>query len=60
MTAAQTKQVARAWFDALDRGDMNAAIACMADDIEWENLPKIPGSAISFPGSERRTAFPRS
>lgn len=43
VTATQTKQVARDWFNALDRGDMNAAVACMANDIEWENLPKIPG-----------------
>ena len=49
VTAAQTKQVAENWFGALDRGDMNAAIACMADDIEWENLPKIPGVSDIIP-----------
>jgi len=49
VTAAQTKQVAQDWFDALDRADMNAAVACMADDIEWENLPKIPGVSDIIP-----------
>jgi uncharacterized protein len=49
VTAAQTKKVAQDWFDALDRGDMNAAIDCMADDIEWENLPKIPGVSDIIP-----------
>ena len=49
MTAAQTRKVAQDWFDALDRGDMNAAVACMADDIEWENLPKIPGVSDIIP-----------
>lgn len=49
MTAAQTRQVAQNWFDALDRGDIDAAIACLADDIEWENLPKIPGVSDIIP-----------
>ena len=49
VTATQTKQVARDWFNALDRGDMNAAVACMANDIEWENLPKIPGVSDIIP-----------
>ena len=49
MTEAQTRKVAEDWFDALDRGDMNAAVACLADDIEWENLPKIPGVSDIIP-----------
>ncbi|WP_294540627.1 ankyrin repeat domain-containing protein [uncultured Rhodoblastus sp.] len=49
MTEAQTREVAQDWFDALDRGDLNAAVACLADDIEWENLPKIPGVSDIIP-----------
>lgn len=49
MSQDETRKVATAWFDALDRGDMDAAIACMAEDIEWVNLPKIPGVSDIIP-----------
>ncbi|WP_299407960.1 ankyrin repeat domain-containing protein [Acaryochloris sp. IP29b_bin.148] len=49
MSQEDTRKVATAWFDALDRGDMDTAIACMAEDIEWVNLPKIPGVSDIIP-----------
>lgn len=49
MSAAETKEVAQRWFDALDSGDMQTALSCLADDIEWVNLPKIPGVSDIIP-----------
>jgi ketosteroid isomerase-like protein len=39
----QTTNVARRWFDALTRGDIDAAIDCLADDVEWINYRIVPG-----------------
>ncbi|ELR98757.1 ankyrin repeat domain-containing protein [Gloeocapsa sp. PCC 73106] len=49
MNQEETRKVAQKWFDALDRGDLDTAISCLADDIEWVNLPKIPGVSDIIP-----------
>jgi ankyrin repeat protein len=49
MSQQETEQVARRWFDALDRADYETAMACLAEDIEWVNLPKIAGVSDIIP-----------
>ena len=49
MSDQETRQIARQWFDALDRGDIETALSCLADDVEWFNLPKIPGVSDIVP-----------
>jgi ankyrin repeat protein/ketosteroid isomerase-like protein len=49
MSDQETRQIARQWFDALDRGDIETALSCLADDVEWINLPKIPGVSDIVP-----------
>lgn len=48
-TGAQTYEVATRWFDALSRGDGAAAIACLADDVEWFNYTPVPGYNDDMP-----------
>jgi uncharacterized protein len=43
------RAVAEAWFAALDRGDVPAAVALLADDIYWENIPQVPGVSDIVP-----------
>ncbi len=49
MSQNATRNVAETWFEALDQGDMATALACLAEDIEWVNLPKIPGVSDIIP-----------
>jgi uncharacterized protein len=49
MPNLSAKDVAHRYFDALGRGDIPTAIACLADDVEWINLPKIPGVSDIVP-----------
>src|SRR5262249_42643060 len=46
---ATTERVTRAWFDALDRGDLDAAMGLLAADVEWVNLPATPGVSDIIP-----------
>ncbi|MGO9156111.1 ankyrin repeat domain-containing protein [Mycobacterium sp.] len=38
-----SEKIASQWFSALDRGDIDAAMSLLAPDVEWVNLPKVPG-----------------
>ena len=49
MSQTETQKVAQQWFEALDAADYDTAISCLADDIEWVNLPKIPGVSDVIP-----------
>ncbi|MFD0683463.1 nuclear transport factor 2 family protein [Actinomadura fibrosa] len=40
---AATEAVARRWFDALTSGNIEAALDCLAPDIEWINYTPVPG-----------------
>jgi uncharacterized protein len=49
MSQEDTKRVARAWFDALDRGDVPAAVALLDEHIEWQNLTPVKGVSDVVP-----------
>lgn len=42
-TQERTRAVARAWFDALLRGDMDAAGGLLAPDVRFINHTPVPG-----------------
>jgi uncharacterized protein len=44
-----TERVAKAWFDALDRGDVPAAVALLDEHIEWQNLSPVKGVSDVVP-----------
>ena len=39
----KTNEIARKWFNAQTSGNFEAAINCLADDIEWINYTVVPG-----------------
>jgi uncharacterized protein len=49
MSQQETRRVAKRWFGALDRGDMRTAMDCLAEDVEWVNLPRIAGVSDIIP-----------
>jgi ketosteroid isomerase-like protein len=49
LCAAETQQVVSQWFEALGRGDVDAALQCMADDVRWENIEKVDGVSDIIP-----------
>lgn len=46
---AASERIATQWFAALDRGDIHGAMALLAPDVEWVNLPKVPGVSDIIP-----------
>src|SRR5437763_532620 len=48
-TTEETRKLAQKWFNALDTADYEAAFSCLADDVEWINLPKIAGVSDIIP-----------
>ncbi len=49
MSQQDTERVARAWFAALDRGDVPAAVALLDEHIEWQNLSPVKGVSDVVP-----------
>ena len=45
----ETRAVAGRWFDALGRHDGAAALAVLADDVEWINNPAVKGLSDVIP-----------
>jgi uncharacterized protein len=50
MSEESTRAVVSRWFDALDAGDVNAAMACLADNVRWINSPAEEGKPGGIPG----------
>ena len=49
LPASETLQVVNQWFEALNRGDVDAALQCMAEDVRWENIEKVDGVSDIIP-----------
>lgn len=49
MSQAETQQVTKKWFNALDKADYATAMSCLADDIEWINLQPVKGVSDIIP-----------
>jgi ketosteroid isomerase-like protein len=45
-----TRAVVTRWFDALDRGDVDTAMACLDDNVHWVNSPAEEGKPGGIPG----------
>jgi hypothetical protein len=43
MSQEDTQRVAAAWFNALNRGDVPAAVALLDERVEWQNLSPVKG-----------------
>ena len=50
MHDATTERVVRRWFDALEAGDVDTAMDCLADDVRWINSPGAEGARGGVPG----------
>jgi len=50
MSEEATRAVVSRWFGALDAGDVNAAMACLADNVRWINSPAVEGRPGGIPG----------
>ncbi|TDC73277.1 nuclear transport factor 2 family protein [Streptomyces hainanensis] len=50
-----TREVATTWFTALTEGDIDTALGCLADDVEWINYDVVRGynDAMTWIGSYR-------
>lgn len=46
---AETERVARAWFGALDTGDVDGAIGLLDENVEWQNLVPVEGVSDVVP-----------
>ena len=50
MSEEATRAVVTRWFDALDAGDVDAAMACLDDNVRWINSPAEEGKPGGIPG----------
>ena len=48
-TEQSTRNVAERWFAALTGRDMQMALSCLADDVEWINYNAVPGYNDEMP-----------
>ncbi|MGP4109589.1 nuclear transport factor 2 family protein [Streptomyces sp. 4N509B] len=44
-----TREVAENWFEGLTTGDIDRALGCLADDVEWINYAVVPGYNDAMP-----------
>ena len=49
MTQSATEEVVHRWYDALDKGDVEAALNCFTDDVDWDNISATPGISDVIP-----------
>ncbi len=50
MSEETTKAVVSRWFGALDAGNVDAAMACLDDNVRWINSPAERGKPGGIPG----------
>lgn len=50
MSEEATRAVVSRWFGALDAGNVDAAMACLADNVRWINSPAETGKPGGIPG----------
>ena len=50
MSEEATRAVVSRWFGALDAGNVDAAMACLADNVRWINSPAEEGKPGGIPG----------
>jgi len=50
MSEEATRAVVSRWFSALDAGDIDAAMACLDNDVRWINSPAEEGKPGGIPG----------
>lgn len=50
MSEEKTRAVVSRWFSALDSGDVDAAMACLDDNVRWINSPAEVGKPGGIPG----------
>jgi uncharacterized protein len=50
MSEEATRAVVSRWFGALDAGDVDAAMACLDDNVRWINSPAEEGKPGGIPG----------
>jgi ketosteroid isomerase-like protein len=43
-------EVARATVEAVNRGDTDAFVACLSDDVQWEENGDVPGARVVYRG----------
>ena len=43
MSEEATRAVVSRWFDSLDAGDVDTAMACLDDNVRWINSPAKEG-----------------
>jgi ketosteroid isomerase-like protein len=49
MTEEATRAVVSRWFSALDGGNVDAAMACLDDNVRWINSPAAEGKSGGIP-----------
>lgn len=50
MSEEATRAVVSRWFDSLDAGDLDTAMACLDDNVRWINSPAEEGKPGGIPG----------
>ena len=50
MSEENTRAVVTRWFDSLESGDGETAMACLDDNVHWINSPGEPGKPGGVPG----------
>ena len=50
MSEEATRTVVMRWFDSLESGDGETAMACLDDNVRWVNSPGEPGKSGGVPG----------
>ena len=57
--SAQNVEVVRGMIDAFNRGDFEASLAYLDEDVEWHDPPDVPGAGVHRGPEEVRRWFAR-